>query len=259
MILRAFVSWWHLKLKNHEQNSRFYGRKGLNSIKIKLFQQRDIRAYGQLFMLLVARDYDTLMRHLDQNKHFLFKIYDEHITHLIKNKMSRGCEQKEINRHLWDNYGWQVRVQHDYFIGVEGDSQNVVWLRRFGLRQGSYLQRWLLVHWIETGEPTPIREQNWVVDVRNELTGKYYKVDMVTEGYAASKAVNLNGRWALQVDGLWHNDEQFIGGPFRTRVFYQESDNRIYFIGLAVFAPGQKKLPQLRQLDIMAHTFEVYI
>jgi hypothetical protein len=71
------------------------------------------------------------------------------------------------------------------------------------------------------------------------------------------KEVDFQGRYAIQLDGVWENLKHNIGGPFRSYGFYDESDQRIYLVDYSVFAPGLKKWPFMRQLEAMARTFKV--
>ena len=63
---------------------------------------------------------------------------------------------------------------------------------------------------------------------------------------------------AIQLTGVWQNDRETrpAGGPFRSYGFYDLNTQRLYLVDMAVFAPGKKKLPYLRQLDVMAQTFK---
>lgn len=219
-----------------------------------VFVQNNPWALNQILMVLVARDIPTLSHRLASEKTLLFKIFDDHVNKLVKSQMYRMKEQKDLNQLLQKKYGWHVRVQHDYFIATEDDTNKVVWLRRFGLGE-SGSQRWLLVHWLDAADPSLIEEPQWIINLRNQLAAKYYEGDQVLPEFTSSEIVNFQGRRAMRVDGLWENNTVLVGGPFRAFAFYEESTGRIYLIDLTVLAPGEKKLPFLRQLDIMAHTF----
>lgn len=222
-----------------------------------VFVQNNSWAINQILMVLVARDLETLNRRLSVEKALLFKIFDNQVNKVIQGQMYRLKEQKELNTQLQKKYGWHVRVQHDYFIALEDDTNKVVWLRRFGMGE-SGSQRWMLVHWIDAADPALIEDPQWIINLRNQLTAKYYQGDQVRPEFSSSEIINFLDRRAMRVDGLWENNTVMVGGPFRTLVFYEESDGRIYMIDLAVLAPGEKKLPFMRQLDIMAHTFTTH-
>lgn len=219
-----------------------------------VFVQNNAWSLNQTLMVLVARDLETLNHRLSSEKSRLFKIFDDQVNKIIKNQMYRMKEQKDLSEQLLKKYGWQVRVQHDYFIALEDDTNKVIWLRRFGMGE-SGSQRWMLVHWVDAADPALIEDPQWTINLRNQLATKYYEGDQVLPEYLGSEIVNFLDRRAMQIDGLWENNTLMVGGPFRTFAFYEESDGRIYLIDLAVLAPGEKKLPFMRQLDIMAHTF----
>ncbi|MCG8606832.1 DUF4837 family protein, partial [bacterium] len=114
--------------------------------------------------------------------------------------------------------------------------------------------RWLFVHWVEGMDPGTI-EPDWIVKTRNRMTRKFYEGDSINEDYTNSREVEFLGRRALMLEGLWENVPKVVGGPFRNYTFYDEKSDRVYMIDVAVFNPGGKKEPFLRQLDIMARTF----
>ncbi|MFQ5435205.1 MAG: DUF4837 family protein [Anaerolineae bacterium] len=116
-------------------------------------------------------------------------------------------------------------------------------------------ERWLFVHWIDDGDSSQINDE-WAIQTRNKLTRKFYQNDYIDEKNTAAKRVNFLNRPAVMLEGLWANDENVAGGPFRNYTFYDEASGRIYMIDIAVFFPGGEKEPFLRQLDVMAHSFQ---
>jgi len=48
-----------------------------------------------------------------------------------------------------------------------------------------------------------------------------------------------------------------VGGPFRTYIIHEPQDSLLWFVDIAVMAPGRLKKPYLDQLEVMAHTFEI--
>ena len=51
------------------------------------------------------------------------------------------------------------------------------------------------------------------------------------------------------------NDGKVAGGPFINYTFHDPLSRRVYMIDVAVFAPARDKVPYLRRLDVIAHTF----
>ena len=125
-----------------------------------------------------------------------------------------------------------------------------VWLRRL------YPERWIFIHWIEKGD-TSMLNTDWVVRERERLEKAYMEGEEVSEHYLVSFRSEFLGRDAVVTTGLWEQKEKEVGGPFKNYTFYDPLSGRLYMIDLAIFAPeyAGQKLPFLKRMDIMAHTF----
>jgi hypothetical protein len=69
--------------------------------------------------------------------------------------------------------------------------------------------------------------------------------------------INFKNEKAIQIKGIWRNDEVKggpMGGPFVSYVF--EKDGVWYFLDGHVFAPGKKKWPFLEEVNIILNSFE---
>lgn len=216
-----------------------------------VFPKKDAWADEQLLVVLASNTLPELRVKLSENQDFLYNLFNEKLIEETGEQMFKQLEQIELERELLNKYGWTVRIQHDYIINIERPQNRFVMLRRS--LPGS--ERWLFVHWIDEGDPSVISE-SWAINTRNTLTKKFYQNDKINEEYTHSKEIEFLGRPAVMLEGLWENDEKVIGGPFRNYSFYDVDSQRIFMIDIAVFFPGGDKEPFLRQLDIMAHSFE---
>ena len=202
-------------------------------------------------MILASTSLDQLKRKVVANKGQLYGYFEKKLLRETTNEMYERLEQKDLADKFLEEYGWTVRVQHDYILNVERQQDRFIMLRR-SLPQR---ERWLFVHWLEGVDPSVIDAQ-WAIGRRNKMTKKFYQGDIINEEYTSSRDVEFSGKRALMLEGLWENVPRVIGGPFRNYTFYDDKTGRIYMIDVAVFFPGGKKEPFLRQLDIMAHTFQ---
>ena len=170
---------------------------------------------------------------------------------LLKKRMYAKLERKETEEKLMGKYGWRVRVQHDYFLAFEDPKENFVFLRR------RFPERWLFVYWVDTEDPSFLTPE-WCLKKRNEIGEKFYGEDRVVRGYTKVERGEFLGRKAFIVQGLWENEKEVAGGPYKAYCFYDSTTKRVYMIDIAVFAPGQRKMPFLRQLEVIAHTFRTH-
>jgi len=214
-----------------------------------VFRREDPWAKNQILLVLAGTNADSLIGQIGANEDYLFNVLRRNLLKRTKNQMFSELEQKDIAEDLLEKYGWQVRVQHDYHLWKEYAHDNFVMLRR------TAPERWFFVKWIESTDPSIITRE-WVLKQRYNIGQKYYEKDTIPDTMMTTREVDFNGRWALELQGLWENNEKLAGGPYKSYTFYDEEMQRIYMLDMAVFAPGRSKEELIRQLEVMARTFQ---
>ena len=71
------------------------------------------------------------------------------------------------------------------------------------------------------------------------------------------KEMLFQGMRGLQARGIWRMEKDFMGGSFVTYLLPDAKNKRIIFIDAFVYAPGQKKRPEMRRLDTVFSTFKL--
>jgi len=216
-----------------------------------VFPKENPWAKNQLLVVLASTSFAEMREKLQDNKDYLYQLFEKKVLAETGAKMFSQLEQTEMSEELLENYGWTVRIQHDYIINIERLQDRFVMIRRSLPGR----ERWLFVHWIEDGDPDIISEK-WALNTRDKLTRKFYENDLIDREHTVSEEVDFLNRSALKLEGLWGNDEKVAGGPFRNYTFYDDQSGRIYMIDVAVWFPRGNKEPFLRQLDIIANTFK---
>jgi hypothetical protein len=218
-----------------------------------LFQKPDAWARNQLFILFLAKDVPTFKLQMAKNLERVFQLFDDQVAKAQSAALYRLGEKKEIQAKLMMEHGWSVRVQHDYQVAMDSSHARFVWLRRMGP------QREFFVYWQEVRDPS-LLSAKWMLATRDSLTSRYFEGDKIHQDSTVkvvNKEVDFQGRFAIQLDGVWENLKYNIGGAFRSYGFYSKSDGRLYLVDYSVFTPGEKKWPYMRQLEAMARTFRV--
>lgn len=216
------------------------------------FQKKNAWARDQMLAVLVAKDVPTLKKQIQTHKDLIFRVFDDNTQNIVSASLYYSFEQKDIEKKFLQEHGWTVRVQHDYIVAIDSSEARFVWLRRMGP------QRWFSVYWEPVADPS-ILSKEWMLAKRDSLAKQFYEGDFVYQDdglKVTEKDIDFNGRFAIQLDGIWQNKKLVVGGPFRSIGFYNKSDGRIYLIDCAVLAPGRKKWPFMRQLIAMANTFK---
>jgi len=206
-------------------------------------------ARRQCLIILVAAHRSALEQLIETDREALFTFIDNDFRVFLEKDMFFRREQEDVSERLLRTCGWTIRIQKDFYVLREEPAEGFVWFRRL------YPERWVFVRWMEdTQEELPSLE--WVVEERNRIAREYYSGDVVDEdNYLYSRNATFRDRPAVLTTGLWKNDSLEIGGPFRNYSFLDKMAGRRYMIDMAVYAPGKDKLPYLRRLDVMTHTF----
>lgn len=226
-------------------------RNGVEEGRYFVFIQKNQWAKNQMMMVLIGKDILTLRTQIEKNNQILYDIFDTDFKKQLKEEMYERREKKKLEAYLLNFYGWTIRIQHDYHLMDEFGQDGYLWLRRL------YPERWIFVRWIEEGD-TALLDTKWVIQERNRLQEKYSEGEKVSEHYLVSFRAKFLDREAVITTGLWEHEEKEVGGPFKNYTFYDALSGRLYMIDLALFAPeySSQKLPFLRRMDIMAHTFK---
>ncbi|MBN1351472.1 DUF4837 family protein [candidate division KSB1 bacterium] len=214
------------------------------------FNKKEPWAYDQQLIVLVSTDIPTLKEKLAANKEQLFNVMDDYLTSRVKREMYATSEQVALEKELSQKYGWKIRIQHDFEVLREDSAKSFVLLQR------KLPSRSFLIHWVDTADPS-IMTREWIIKRRNDLSLNFEDADTVDVNRTETSTVDFGRHKALKLTGLWYSGFKG-GGPFRSYTFYDERDRRIYTLDYAMFQPdfNRRKLPFLRQLDIMAHTFK---
>lgn len=225
-------------------------RDGVQKGEMFYFFADDLFARDQIGSFMYAKDRASFKRHFNRTKKDIYNRFEQKYFTRLKKEMYAQGEQKDLEKILASNYGWKVRVQHDYFIANQDKEEHYVWLRRI------QPNRWLSV-WKVKGDSSLIQRDS-LIHLRNRMTETYYEGDTVEEGDTFISLATLgDDREAIKLTGLWRNDSLLVGGPFRMYGVYDEMEQALYLIDIAVMAPGQMKMPFLDQLEVIAGTFEI--
>jgi len=211
------------------------------------FARHNAWAQDQEVFFLVAEGEDVLAQRLGESGDRIFDLMEEALNAKIQNMLYDKGEQFKLEKRLFGDYGWTLRVPRGYEVFKEIPEENFVWLRK------QQPHRWIFVSWEQTEDVT-ITAQG-CMDQRDEIGRTFYEGDQIVRGFTSAEEVDFLGWRALRLAGLWENRSRYLGGPFRTYCFYDQQARRRYMVDAAVFAAGVEKEPYLRQVDIIAHTF----
>ncbi|MBV6511990.1 MAG: hypothetical protein FMNOHCHN_01479 [Ignavibacteriaceae bacterium] len=222
--------------------------------------RKNFWAKGQLMMIITAKDMATLEYELLRNSDKLLYGFQKASDERLKaGLMGSKFEDKKAGAALLEKFDWTIYVQKDYKIAITDTENKFAWIRR---TPNTELEIWIFIHWIDNADPSLLNKDS-IYAIRSRITEKYIRTsddkDYVVVGDSAYTVTetNFNGRYALLTQGLWHMTDKFMGGPFLSYTFYDESSRRIYMLDGSVYAPKYYKRNLIQQADVVLQSFRL--
>ncbi len=226
------------------------GDAGKDRIRAKepfMLLARDRWATGQTSLFAVAWSREGLLRlFTGADSTRLRREYEQaSVAGLTKTMFTLG-EETDLENQVARQYGWTLRLLDGFYAAqdVKGD---------FVKFNAADPVRLILVHWID--DPGLALDAGTWDPILTRVLEVYNDGDFFMPGLTDTARVSFQDQPALRWDGIWQNEKYTIGGPFRAFAFHR--GQRSYLLVGQVFAPGQDKVPMLRQVEAMLTTFRV--
>jgi hypothetical protein len=168
------------------------------------------------------------------------------LARLHKLTYERGDDQS-IAQEITKEYGFSLDVPLGFGLDESHRADHFIYLYAHNP------DRSIFIYWRDRECDLKARSVSSLIALRDSLTQRYYDGDYALSGMCQAKPARFQGLEAIKTFGVWQNEKSVIGGPFVSYIFNYQG--RFYFIDGSLFAPGQKKLVNLFQLDAILQTF----
>ncbi|MFT5366001.1 MAG: hypothetical protein ACI8V2_000943 [Candidatus Latescibacterota bacterium] len=213
--------------------------------------KKDIWANDQLLMMVSGKDIDAVSDNLWMSSDELFAALETAVLGSIRERVYSFGERENVTQELAQKYGWSVKVPFGYRILEAYPDSGFVALAK------DNPNRWLSVYWEDGIHPDQITE-DWCIQKRDEITSRFFGGDRIVPGDVQIVQKEFAGQLAVVLQGLWENKKDWKGGPFKSYAFLDIDQNRFFFIDMGLYAPNKQKLPYIRQIDLIARTFQIH-
>lgn len=212
------------------------------------YYQEDAYAKGQALVVVAAKSIADLRSRLKVNQDHILDFYEQKMYERNTAFIYRSGEQFELAEKYFNQYGYYIRMMHD-FVEIENNaSKNLVWLGR------DFPYRWLSVSWAAPVDSLELGVQTDLL-LRSTLTSKIGSI-ILNEDYLQQESMWFKQFSAIKYYGLWESKEEIKGGPFIAYSFYEPTKDRIYLLAGIIHAPDKSKIPYIRQMETIIRTFE---
>jgi Domain of unknown function (DUF4837) len=219
----------------------------VNNDKSFYFFKDNLFLQDQISLFMIAKNAASFKQIFPNLEKDIYNRFEEKYFARLRQRMFKNGEQLDLEEFLESEFGYKVRVQHDYFVANQNPDEKYVWLRRVDPN------RWISI-W-KVNRDSSVFSQDSLIKIRNTMTDKYYDGDHVNNDETSLETSKLAGKDVLKLVGTWTNDSLVVGGPFRMYVLPNEREKCLYMLDIAVMAPTKDKKPFLDQLEVIAQTF----
>ena len=214
------------------------------------YQQGDAYATGQALVVVIGKNLADLRNRLEINQDQIFNFIEKKMFERNSAFIYRSGEQFELAEKYYNQYGFYLRMMHDYVEIENRPKDNILWLGR------DFPYRWLVVSW---ATPTDSTLGYQLDNLLTNTFGKKLKDVKLNRDYLISEPIWFKQYSTYKYYGLWESKSEVKGGPFIAYGFYEPVKDRIYLISGIVHAPEKAKMPYIRQMETIIRTFDTEI
>jgi len=221
----------------------------------KIVVQKNIWAKPQLNINVVAPNEEGLLE-------LVKKKGDIIIERILEKEMERYAqgykkfEEITIGDRLQQKFGYRLTIPRGYSLDV--DTTDFVWIESRG--HGDLIQGILVYSYpipeieLSTGLIFAKRDQFTKRFVPGPTRNSFMAVELNAD--FLQREIRVNDIDIIEIRGLWHVKNDFMGGPFITFTVIDNKKNRVVNFDAFVYAPQFKKRDYLRQLEAILYTLQ---
>ena len=213
---------------------------------------RNVWASDQIVVAVKAADDQGVAEQVALNGDRIVSAIDASMAKWLETILYHAGENIEHSEALSRQFGWRMRVPVGYEVMDEYANENFVALAR----QVDRRQLWLWVYWEDGVHPDQLTP-DWCLQKWDDVSSRFYGGDQTSSGEVNIYQTEFLGKLAICLEGLWENTRAWQGGPFKSYALFDVAQNRFFLINMGIYAPNRTKALQMRQLDVLAHTFSL--
>ncbi len=202
----------------------------------------------QLFLIISGKTIDEIENALLEKSEWIRSYFDKIYVEKQKKYLFGNDRLKKISKEFEQKYGWEIKIPWGWEVIKELPDSNFVWLGR------EMPYQWFSIHW---AEGLIIEDSTMAMEYSNRFPQAYYKNIRYNDYKYRIEQVDFNNWTAWKSFGIWESIEEARGGPFINYTWYDGVTDRTYNLNMLVFIPSKNKASYIRQLDIIAHSFNV--
>ncbi|MEO0085102.1 MAG: DUF4837 family protein [candidate division WOR-3 bacterium] len=208
-----------------------------------LFRFPNAWAANQWVVVFVARERKMLVEGLER---YAARIRAT-LSNIVFDQMTQATYLLGVDHELTDSighFGFTIDIPRKWQLRLEHAEQ------RFVYAFTHFPDRGVFVYWEDSTRTLAVDS---LLALRDRLTGRFYDGDSLERESVTMDTVEFVGGPVLRLRGVWQNRREVIGGPSVAYAFNLQG--RFFLLDGIVYAPGEKKLDRLFQVEAVLRTF----
>jgi Domain of unknown function (DUF4837) len=222
----------------------------------------NVYATNQEVMYLFGPDEKTLAAKIKKNGQKLIDHFNYKERVRITKGLLNASATKNMTAMLEKERGYTIKIPYGYRLADNKD--DFVWLRQINQLDDKDI---FIARKKYTSEKD-FKKEN-LIQYRNDICRKYLYEDpkksdsyLLTETGAPDKEVltreiNFDGRYAVEMKGLWRSNRLTMGGPFMGIAFVDEKKGDFYYIEAFTYCPSKDQREIMRELETVLFSFKL--
>jgi len=224
--------------------------------KPKFELKKDVWAKPQMIFKISAANTSDFLNVLSTQQNQILNCLQENERARIIKSLIRD-EDVTITNTLNKLYGIALTCPKGYFIATK--SKDFCWIRR----ETETTSTGIILNFYPYTDTLSFNE-SIILNRRDSLTknfipgpteGSYMQVSQNVV-LPVFKTINFKGHYAIETRGLWEVKNDFMGGPFMSFTFVDETKNRVTTLDAFVYAPQEEKRNFMMHAESILYTFE---
>lgn len=216
---------------------------------------KDRWAQGQTVVYWFGPTREELLKTIVKDYQKVMNQFNKADTDLFIQQIYAAGQNVKASDVLRKTLDISLKIPKEYAL-ANSDSVSI-WLRRETNKTSSNIFIYTLPL-ADSTKPSPEHHKR----IRNQLTKVYFSTHIENSYMQIDDRVlpiyyqemTFDNKPALQSRGLWGMVNDFMGGSFVTYMIEDTANNRVIILDGFVHAPGQKKRPEMRKLDMIFST-----
>lgn len=217
-------------------------------------------AKGQQVMYLFGQTEDQLISHIRENSDNLLALFNQAEARRLRTSLYKGKRSDGIKKTLVENhncsmeipFGWRLEYSTPGFVWirqVNDDNDKNIFISYIPYTTENLFTKEGLIAYRDSVAQEQLYEDPDRTDsfVLTETSVPFIPVE--------TSQVDFNGRYAINMSGLWRTNNFSMGGPFTGYALVDQSMNRFYYIEGFIFSPDKSQRELVREMRVILNTF----